>query len=795
MRTTIHIRQLALALALLAVPTAGAQTVTFDDVNPDNSDTDGSDPDGATGGRVNGLAIEAGNHQVMYAASEWGGLYKSLDRGRNWFRLDGHLPVATWDVEVDPAAPNRVYATSFFDGKTASRSGINVSVDSGATWTHPVTAEPPAGFCLNSDDETERNAFGIAVDPLDPTRVFAGSSCGLAASADSGVTWSFLDPTAPGGTANRIWDVVAHGGVVDVCGDDGHLRSTDGGLSWVAGSGLPSGRCSLAVSPDEPWVLLAVAGTTIYETTDADSPGGATWTATRTNPSPQGRIPFVATNQRSDAGADNVFDLWFGDVRLFRVTCTTPTPTASGGSPRCGAGETPPWFGPFTRSAGAHDDTGAILFDSQAANDACPLLMSSDGGVYFNTDTSADCHNPNWEQPDVTPHGLWMFAMAGVDRAGEAAEDLYFGNQDNGVFGTLDAGAAAPAWHNEICCDGFDAGADPAGVVYTVCCFGGDGRATQAFRGGPGFAGTQPLSSYPLGGLLNSFKVPDSIAHFGGLNYVMITRDCTPGAGGCVSADGGVFITADIDATPIVWTELGDGSEPPGNVCGVQVAVDGAGVPTFFVQSGNCNSRTTTDRLFKFTGTNPVGLWTEISLPSGGFGVFAVHPGDPSRLLASGLTVDGGGMYSSTDSGSTWSSVPQLDDLMTGVGAFPFRNRRGPTDFTGFRGYWQPSLVAFDPADDLVVAGAKDAGIFLSADGGSTWSLASDPTTSDVSSIPHLPRPWYAYFDSEPDGSKSVYVGTQGRGVWRLGVTAFAHSIFVDGFESGDTSAWTSSVP
>ncbi len=794
MRTEIHLRQLlpAVLILLFAVPPAMAQTIVFADVNPDNSDTDPDDPDGATGGRVNGLAIEAGNNQVMFAASEWGGLYKSLDGGRTWFRLDGHLPVATWDVEIDPATPSRVYATSFFDGKIDSRSGINVSTDGGATWIHPPTADPPTGFCLLSDDETERDGFGIAIDPLDPANIYAGTSCGLAASTDSGVTWSYVYPTAPGG-ALRVWDVVAQvGGVVDVCGDDGHLRSTDGGATWVAGSGLPSGRCSLAVSPDESWVLLAVAGTTIYETTDADSPAGATWTATRTNPSPQGRIPFVATNQRSDVAGDNLFDLWFGDVRLYRVTCTTPASPGSGGPPRCGTGQNPPWFGPYTRTAGAHDDTGAILFDSEAATDACPLLMSSDGGVYYNTDSSADCHNPNWEQPDVTPHGLWMFAMAGVDRAGGEAEDLYFGNQDNGVFGTLDAGAEAPVWHNEVCCDGFDTGADPAGVVYTVCCY--SGRSTLAFRGGPGFADAAPLNTYPEGGLLPGFKYPDSIVHFGGGRYAMITRDCSPGSGGCVRADGGLWVTDDIDASPIVWTELGDETEPPsGSVCGVQAAVDGASVPTFFVQTGNCNSRTTFDRLFKYTGTLPIGQWTELTLPDGGFGVVAVHPTDPSRLLASGLVDGGGGMYSSTDGGATWESVPQLDDLMSGGGAFPFRNQRGPTDFTGFNGYWQPSLVAFDPEDELVVAGAMDAGIFLSADGGATWSLASDPFTSDVSGVPHLPRPWYAYFDAEPDGSKSVYVGTQGRGVWRLRVLAFP--LFADGFESGDTSAWSSSVP
>ena len=61
--------------------------------------------------------------------------------------------------------------------------------------------------------------------------------------------------------------------------------------------------------------------------------------------------------------------------------------------------------------------------------------------------------------------------------------------------------------------------------------------------------------------------------------------------------------------------------------------------------------------------------------------------------------------------------------------------------------------------------GRQDSGIFLSVDGGANWSLVTDP--SGVSKA-HLPRPRDAYFDHEPVSQLSVYIGTQGRGVWRL---------------------------
>jgi hypothetical protein len=68
----------------------------------------------------------------------------------------------------------------------------------------------------------------------------------------------------------------------------------------------------------------------------------------------------------------------------------------------------------------------------------------------------------------------------------------------------------------------------------------------------------------------------------------------------------------------------------------------------------------------------------------------------------------------------------------------------------------------------VIVAGGRDSGIFLSVNGGDTWTLITDPFTSDTSDTPHIPRPWQAYFDHDPAGYINIYIGTQGRGVWRI---------------------------
>jgi uncharacterized repeat protein (TIGR01451 family) len=788
---------LTATIVLIGSSSVSAQ-ITITDINPNQSTLDPADADGASGGRVNGLAAAPGNNQIFYAASEWGGIYRSNDGGLTWNRLNNHQPTVTWDVEVSPANTNLIFATSFYDGRVNSQSGINVSTNGGATWTHPVTATPPVGLC-SAARRDQPAAFGIAIDPTNAQNVYIGTNCGLAISNDGGTTWNFVDPT-PGDLADDVWDVVVHhGGLIDVVGDDGHRRSPDGGATWTTATGtpLPSGRSSIAASPDEQNVLFATIGNNVWESDDS----GANWTNLGTPDSRrQGRIPFVAVNDR----AGNAFDLWYGDVRLFRAGCTS---NPMGGGLRCPTGTvgpipTPPpptpagWAGPLTRSVGGHDDVGDIVFDTQAANDACPRVFASDGGIYFNTVAmSPACHTPAWEQPNVTPHGLWLWSLAGADQAGAATEDLYFGNQDNGSYAATNAGAANPTWENVDCCDIFDTAAEPARVLYTFCC--GGGRATSLLRRGSGMVGGGNLADpadYPADGIVPGFIFPDVLHRFGNASYALITVNCIFGPdgidndgdgtvdeadeidGGCSgtnNGDGGIYITTNAAASPVAWTELGPATEPPtggSGACAIKSATM-AGTTTFFAQVGRCDGRSQ-DQLWSFTGTNPAGTWTQMNLPPGGIGIFDVDPNNPNRIVASQLNGPNVNMVLTTNGGTNWNTLAALDNLMTGSGTYQYRNTRGsrPGRATSHDGYVQPTLVAFDPNNgNTIVAGGADSGVFISNDAGNIWTTLTD--NSGGTSNPHLPRPRYAYIDRE-GGMVNVYVGTQGRGVWRISFLA-----------------------
>ena len=94
------------------------------------------------------------------------------------------------------------------------------------------------------------------------------------------------------------------------------------------------------------------------------------------------------------------------------------------------------------------------------------------------------------------------------------------------------------------------------------------------------------------------------------------------------------------------------------------------------------------------------------------------------------------------------------------------------TGTMNFGSYWQPSLFKFNPLDPTtIVAGAVDAGVFLSLDNGNNWQRISNPI-NPTSASPHVPRPLFAYFSpgrfAASTNSFDVWVGTRGAGVMKV---------------------------
>ena len=162
-----------------------------------------------------------------------------------------------WDVELDPARPATVYAST--------DNGVYRSTDSGGSWV-----QKSAGLRTLATKDLEVAAGGT---------LFLGASVGLYTSTNGGDTWTHLSSacTMTDGCPDS-WAIAAAPDAAETvyAGTRHHgvLKTTDGGATWQAGIGLPRELVlGLAVHPRAPATIFASGPFGVFKSTDA----GRTW--------------------------------------------------------------------------------------------------------------------------------------------------------------------------------------------------------------------------------------------------------------------------------------------------------------------------------------------------------------------------------------------------------------------------------------------------------------------------------------------------------------------------------------
>ncbi|MEV8444187.1 RICIN domain-containing protein [Actinosynnema sp. NPDC051121] len=291
----------------------------------------------AGGGFVTGLVFNPSRKGLLYARTDMGGAYRWDGAAGRWVPLTDW--VADWNllgiesVATDPVDPERLYlATGTYTNDWAGNGAILRSTDQGRTFQR--TDLP---FKLGANEDGRSMGERLAIDPADHDTLYLGTrKNGLWRSTDRGVTWSQVAgfPVEDGGSSGVGLSFVTFGpagsrtiyvGVADKT--TSLYRSTDGGGTWQAVPGQPTGQL-----PHHG--VLSGDGSLYVTYTDAPGPNGvkagSVWKHTPTGGAWKDVSPIPGTGfgyaglavdpQHPTTVMVTTLDRWWPSDELFRST-------------------------------------------------------------------------------------------------------------------------------------------------------------------------------------------------------------------------------------------------------------------------------------------------------------------------------------------------------------------------------------------------------------------------------------------------------------------------------------------
>lgn len=205
-------------------------------------------------GRINCMAFDPGDKNIIWVGSPSGGLWQSEDGGQNWTVKTDQLPnLGVSDILVHPGNSKiMLIATGDYDARNTLSVGVLKSQDGGTNW------EQTGLSCAVSENLTiSRMMF----HPSRPDTILAATNEGIYKTCDLGDTWlkktagDFCDIEVNPANSTTWYAARRRHGV---------FKSTDSGESWTRlGNGLPGegiGRIALAVSKSAPRIIYAAIG-------------------------------------------------------------------------------------------------------------------------------------------------------------------------------------------------------------------------------------------------------------------------------------------------------------------------------------------------------------------------------------------------------------------------------------------------------------------------------------------------------------------------------------------------------
>lgn len=254
-------------------------------------------------GRINVIALDPNDHNIIYIGAPSGGLWKTIDEGANWTPLTDNQPVlGVSAIAIDPTNTDIIYiGTGDKDANDNYSIGVLKSTDAGLTWN-----TTGLDWTINQN----RTIAKLLINPNDPDILFAGTTDGVYKTTDGGDNWvktqtgDIDDMEFKPGDPNTVYAITRK-----------FFKSTDGGNTFTETTGVPtSGRAQIAVTEANPdYVYYFSSNNGIYRSTDS----GNSFTKRSSQPNQGSQAWYDLAFCVSHADADEVH---LGEINTWKST-------------------------------------------------------------------------------------------------------------------------------------------------------------------------------------------------------------------------------------------------------------------------------------------------------------------------------------------------------------------------------------------------------------------------------------------------------------------------------------------
>lgn len=210
-------------------------------------------------GRINIIALDPNNSDIIYIGAPSGGLWKTTDEGNSWVPLTDDQPVlGVSAIAINPVNTDIIYiGTGDKDADDNYSIGVLKSTDGGTTWN--TTG-------LDWTIYQNRTIAKLLIHPTNPDILLAATTDGLYKTEDAGVSWvktlsgDIDDMEFKPGDPETVYAITRK-----------FYKSTDGGNNFTETTGIPtSGRAQIGVSEDEPtYVYYFSSNSGIYRSVNS----------------------------------------------------------------------------------------------------------------------------------------------------------------------------------------------------------------------------------------------------------------------------------------------------------------------------------------------------------------------------------------------------------------------------------------------------------------------------------------------------------------------------------------------